>query len=531
MPVDVHGEGRSGVSQIFLERFDVHAALDADHRIGMAEIVEPGVGCSDLFHHPLETAVDGLPRQESAPGVGEHHPGLLPIVSHALPVKVLPCLLQLEEPRHTGGHGNHALLPVFGGQQMVFPTGLVLPLELLLDQDGPVRKVHAVPGEPQKLSLPHAGVQRNLEQVFMGMARKEPQKRCNLLRGQRLDLLLVDFRQHAALRGVQTEHSVPHCLLEGLVQNPVDVLDGLRRDRVPSRIAGEIELVVEALDHWPGELVHPDAADERRDVQPDALLVEVCRGGLDAQEILLLPEIHPLVHRQLGGVNVGALVDLHRCLPELLRHLCFGLSGDAPLDLLPCNGVCAHGVACFPIGVALAVVGDGLFSNCAGALCRPGVAAWHECLLSCRAAGTALLYPPRGICARSFHRVFVRIGPLFSIQTGSVHHMCLQEFLDGFHGDQVLLSDPDGLELTGADQLIDLAAAHGQQNHGVFGLVYQRLHAGFCHSTSLSAELPSASCMSNIFCIFCAVCAICTICAISHRAEKYRTNRTSGYRF
>ena len=145
-----------------------------------------------------------------------------------MPIKVLPCLLQFEEPRHAGGHGDYSLLPVFGGQQMVFPAGLVLPLELLLDQDGTVRKVHAVPGEPQKLSLPHAGVQRDLEQIFVGMARKDSQKRRDLLRGQRLDLLLVDLRQHAALRGIQTEHSVPHRLLEGLVQNPVDVLDGLR---------------------------------------------------------------------------------------------------------------------------------------------------------------------------------------------------------------------------------------------------------------------------------------------------------------
>ena len=42
MTVDVHGKGCGGVTQILLERLNVHAALDAGHGVGVPQIVESG---------------------------------------------------------------------------------------------------------------------------------------------------------------------------------------------------------------------------------------------------------------------------------------------------------------------------------------------------------------------------------------------------------------------------------------------------------------------------------------------------------
>ena len=46
--VDVQREGRRGVAEVFLEGLDVHAAFQADHRVGVPKIVDPGLRRADL---------------------------------------------------------------------------------------------------------------------------------------------------------------------------------------------------------------------------------------------------------------------------------------------------------------------------------------------------------------------------------------------------------------------------------------------------------------------------------------------------
>ena len=89
------------------------------------------------------------------------------------------------------------------------------------------------------------------------------------------------------------------------------------------------------------------------------------------------------------------------------------------------------------------------------------------------------------------------------------------------------LADTDRRETFGTHELISVGLGNSEnltdlkrlQGNGKF----IKAVSSRSHRTSLSAEFPSAACMSNTFCILCAVCAICTIFC---RAEGYRTYRT-----
>ena len=174
--VDVHGEGGGGMAQVLLEGLHVHAAFDAGHGVGVPEIVDPGIGSPDLLDQPLEAVVHGAVREIPAEGTGEHQPCLLPLVSEQVSVVVLALALKLKELDHRGGHGNHPLLVVLGGNELVRAAAPVLPLELLLHQNGVVLEVHAVPGQPQQLALPHPREHGDLIQILVGVAGQQLQK-------------------------------------------------------------------------------------------------------------------------------------------------------------------------------------------------------------------------------------------------------------------------------------------------------------------------------------------------------------------
>ena len=111
--VDVHGEGGGGMAQVLLKGLHVHAALDAGHGVGVPEIVDSGIGGSDLLDQPLEAVVHGAVREIPAEGTGEHQPCLLPLVSEQVPVVVLALALKLKELDHCGSHGDLLLCQSF----------------------------------------------------------------------------------------------------------------------------------------------------------------------------------------------------------------------------------------------------------------------------------------------------------------------------------------------------------------------------------------------------------------------------------
>ena len=67
MAVNVQSERCGGVSEIFLHRFYIVAALDRNNRVCMSEIMKAGIGKAYLFHDTLEAVVNRSVREVSPP--------------------------------------------------------------------------------------------------------------------------------------------------------------------------------------------------------------------------------------------------------------------------------------------------------------------------------------------------------------------------------------------------------------------------------------------------------------------------------
>lgn len=87
----------------------------------------------------------------------------------------------------------------------------------------------------------------------------------------------------------------------------------------------------------------------------DGGLVGTDRGGLDAAQILLCPDVQPFAHGHFVGGNVGASIQSSGGLLQLFGYLFLGFTGDAALDLLTGARVIACGISGFPPGVGLSV--------------------------------------------------------------------------------------------------------------------------------------------------------------------------------
>lgn len=67
----------------------------------------------------------------------------------------------------------------------------------------------------------------------------------------------------------------------------MDVLDGFGADGASVGVRRLHQLVVKLLHHGACQLVQPDGADVRDDIEPDRLAVEQGSGILDAQKVVL----------------------------------------------------------------------------------------------------------------------------------------------------------------------------------------------------------------------------------------------------
>jgi hypothetical protein len=57
MSINIECEGCCGMSEIFLNGFDVVSALDRGHRIGVAQIMKSGVGQAKFLHNALKAVI------------------------------------------------------------------------------------------------------------------------------------------------------------------------------------------------------------------------------------------------------------------------------------------------------------------------------------------------------------------------------------------------------------------------------------------------------------------------------------------
>ena len=232
MTVYLQRKRRGGMSQILLKRLDVHPALDARHSVGVPKIMHPGIWRTDLLCQPFKAVVNGSAGEIAAGGVCKHHSAVLPGQALLLSKTFLPLPLEGKQLGNAGSHGDVPLLSVFRRNNQILSAGFVLPLELLLYQNGLMRKVHTAPGKSKKLALPHPGEQCDLIQVLMGMPRKQLQKRFHLIGTEGVDFLLHHTRQHATVGWIGLQQAILNCLLERLVKDSVDILYRLGTDRL-----------------------------------------------------------------------------------------------------------------------------------------------------------------------------------------------------------------------------------------------------------------------------------------------------------
>ena len=74
------------MAEVFLDGFDIVAALDRGHRIGMPQIVETGLRQAKLGHNALEAIVHGTVREAAAGLIGKARG--TPITSPVSPLAV-----------------------------------------------------------------------------------------------------------------------------------------------------------------------------------------------------------------------------------------------------------------------------------------------------------------------------------------------------------------------------------------------------------------------------------------------------------
>ena len=284
-------------------------------------------------------------------GIGEHQVELVvPDTTGEGLFPMLSLLLITEGIHNDGGREDGAVFAALGRFQEVVA---VRTLELLLDRDDAGLEVHAVPAQPQQLALPHSCEHGYDKEVAVIVLLGLLQELCDFVRLQGLDLRLDHFRQLAGIGGIGSDVIVGDGLLEGAVEDAVDVLDGL------GGASRSGQGIVKLLDGVGVQGFQLGCSQGRLQVLLRLLGVILLGQRLQVVQILGNPDVQPLGHGHLAGSLVGACVDGSGGGFQLLGDLLLGLAGDAALDLLAGSGIEALRVSGLIVGILLALDGLG----------------------------------------------------------------------------------------------------------------------------------------------------------------------------
>ena len=225
----------------------------------------------------------------SSPGIGSHF--------------FLLVLLRTEQGKHTLRDGQDALLSVFRRGKVILPALLLLLPCLLTNGNRSIRKVNAVPGQAQKLALPHTGKEGNFIKQFMRVPIDHAKKRsCGIIIENR-HLFPDDLRQTACVSRILPNISIRNRLLKCFVQNSMDILDCLRRERFCILFAWPQQIVVERLDLLRLQRAQLDCTEVWRQIQCNAA-IEIGRGGLNTLQIIVRPALKPLRNGHGRRLNI-----------------------------------------------------------------------------------------------------------------------------------------------------------------------------------------------------------------------------------
>ena len=100
--------------------------------------------------------------------------------------------------------------------------------QLFVDIDAAMLKVHTVPRQSQYFTLPHACKKRNEKEAFKAVAFNCINEFPNVVLFQRDDFFFVHLRKIAGFSWIILQLPDPHSLIQSLMEDSVDVLNGLR---------------------------------------------------------------------------------------------------------------------------------------------------------------------------------------------------------------------------------------------------------------------------------------------------------------
>ena len=141
----------------------------------------------------------------------------------------------------------------------------------------------------------------------------------------------------------------------------MEILDAFRGKSLLSVVVFA-QGVVQVLDHPPIQLIQPDITKDRTDVPCHRALIVVSGGVLDADGVILQPDIQPFIERHGTGINIGLFVDFVCDFADLLADFLLRISVNRALNLLAGLRIEAHCIPSFPASIRT-------FSNRPSAVC------------------------------------------------------------------------------------------------------------------------------------------------------------------
>ena len=157
-------------------------------------------------------------------------------------------LLRTEQGKHTLRDGQDAPLSVFRRGKIILSSLLLLLPRLLANGNRSIRKINAIPSQAEQFTLPHTRKEGNFIKQFMRMP-VDCSKECScgiIIKNRHL--FPDDLRKAACVSRILTNIPIRNRLLKRFMQNSVDVLDCLRRERLCILFAWTQQIVVERMD-------------------------------------------------------------------------------------------------------------------------------------------------------------------------------------------------------------------------------------------------------------------------------------------
>ena len=137
------------MSEVFLHRLNVVAALDRGNGESMTQIVEACGRCADVSDDTLEAVVHSSIRQIAAGLVGKYEAVLFLCITGLRPHTVLLQLLKSEQLNHRGGQRQTAALVILWRREVILSTLFLLPAKLSFYRESTRLKVDVFPTEAE----------------------------------------------------------------------------------------------------------------------------------------------------------------------------------------------------------------------------------------------------------------------------------------------------------------------------------------------------------------------------------------------